>query len=84
MRALLEAGAFVVCVDGDEDFLEEYAPEDEGTEWRRRVMEIEPERRAHEWMAHTFVRPRMPRARAAFLLEQPPPATVQVQQDGGW
>jgi hypothetical protein len=26
---------FVVCVNGEEDFLEEYGIEDHGTEWRR-------------------------------------------------
>ena len=26
---------FVACVNGERDFLEEYGPEDEGTEWRR-------------------------------------------------
>ena len=35
VREVKEGGRFVVCVDGDEDFVEEYGPEDEGSEWRR-------------------------------------------------
>jgi hypothetical protein len=41
VRALLDEGKFTVCVDGDEDFLEEYGPEDEGTEWRRRCAAVD-------------------------------------------
>jgi len=33
---LLEGRRFVVVVNGDVDFVEEYGPEDEGDEWRRR------------------------------------------------
>ena len=60
VRALLDAGKFAVCVDGDEDFVEEYGPEDEGTEWRHRAPTIDAERRASEWTTHAFIRPRVP------------------------
>ena len=84
VRALLNDGNFAVCVDGDEDFVEQYSPEEEGTEWRRRKTHIEVERRASEWTTHNMVRPRMPIAKGDFLSTSPPPATVQVCQDGGW
>lgn len=32
---MLPSGRFVACVNGDEDFLEEYGPEDEHKEWRK-------------------------------------------------
>ena len=35
VKAILRNGRFRVVVDGDEDFTEEYGPEDEGSEWRR-------------------------------------------------
>ena len=34
VRRLLEGGRFECCIDGDEDFNEEYGMADEGTEWR--------------------------------------------------
>ena len=44
VRGLLGGGRFTVCVDGDEDFLEAYGPEDEGVEWRRRPLVLDPQR----------------------------------------
>ena len=85
VRAVLEGGRFVVCVDGDEDFLEEYAPEEEGREWRLRPRMIEPERRAQEWIKHSLVRHRVPSSPADFphgLI--PHRSSIQVNQDGGW
>ena len=79
VRAMLEGGRFAVCVDGDEDFVEEYGPEDEGTEWRKRPRLVHAERRASEWTTHTFLRPTMPRPPRGYLNVTPPPLTVQVR-----
>ena len=57
VRRLADGGRFVVCVDGDEDFIEEYGMEDEGREWRRKPAN---QRAATEWLGHTLVRPRPP------------------------
>ena len=84
MRSLLGSDRFTVCVDGDEDFVETYGPEDEGTEWRRRASVLEADACASEWTAPSNVRPRAPRLAADFLDAQPPPTVVQVCQDGGW
>ena len=65
MRLLLDGGRFAVCVDGDEDFVEEYGKEDEGTEWRWPVPLV-PAVCASEWASVAFVRPRMPLRPAEF------------------
>ena len=84
VRALLSNGRFLVCVDGDEDFLEEFGPDDEGVEWRRKPAKLPPDRCASEWTVHELVRPRLPSAPDDFLHAVPPPTTVQVWQDDGW
>ena len=35
VTSLLPGGRFIACVGGEGDFLEEYGPEDEGSEWRQ-------------------------------------------------
>jgi hypothetical protein len=35
VTALLPAGRFATCVNGEGDFVEEYGPDEEGSEWRR-------------------------------------------------
>jgi len=84
VRALLSSGRFLVCVDGDEDFIEEFGPDDEGVEWRRKPARLPPDRCASEWTVHELVRPRLPSAPDDFLHAVPPPTTVQVWQDDGW
>lgn len=81
VRELLGEGRFRVCVDGDEDFVEEYGPDEEGSEWR---WPPQGRSRATEWVAAGFTRPRPPRAPTNFLAAAAGGGTVQVLQDGGW
>ena len=37
VREVKRDGRFKVCINDDEEFVEEYGPQDEGSEWRRRV-----------------------------------------------
>jgi hypothetical protein len=81
VRAILPGGTFQACVDGDEDFVEEYEPHEENTEWRWPPV---GRPRAREWVAAGFTRPRPPVAPPGFLLFAAGGGTVQVLQDGGW
>jgi len=81
VRRVFEDGRFCVCVDGDEEFVEVYSPDDEGTEWR---WPPAGRRKAREWVATSFTRPRPPSVPELFLEAAAGGGTVQVFQDGGW
>lgn len=81
VRALLPDGTFRACVDGDEDFVEEYGPHEQNSEWR---LPPQGRPRATEWVAASFTRPRPPVAPPGFLLLAAGGGSVQVLQDGGW
>ena len=83
MRGINSGGTFSVCVDGDEDFVEEYSMADKGKEWRRPVP-LDPESCVREWLAPVFVRPRPPICPVEFEVTLAAGALVQVRQDGGW
>jgi hypothetical protein len=81
VRAILPDGSFKACVDGDEEFIETYAPHEENSEWR---WPLQGRPRATEWVAVSLTRPRPPVAPPGFLLLAVGGGTVQVLQDGGW
>ena len=84
MRRLLEGGRFECCIDGDEDFNEEYGMADEGTEWRLKPPADASVPRAHEWVKQEFVRPPVPRAPDGYLDAATAGTTLQLWFDSAW
>ena len=84
VRRLLEGGRFECCIDGDEDFNEEYGMADEGTEWRLKPPADASVPRAHEWVKQEFVRPPVPRAPDGYLDAATAGTTLQLWFDSAW
>ena len=83
VRRLLEGGRFECCIDGDEDFNEEYGMADEGTEWRLKPPADASVPRAHEWVKQEFVRPPV-RAPEGYLDAATAGTTLQLWFDSAW
>ncbi|KAL1522016.1 hypothetical protein AB1Y20_021661 [Prymnesium parvum] len=83
VRAKVDDASFVVCVDGDEDFLETYGMHEEGKEWRR-PPPLDPDDCTTERLVPAHIRPPPPCTPATFRAALRPGLMVQVRQDGGW
>eukprot|EP00967_Tisochrysis_lutea_P027821 scaffold32325_cov26-Tisochrysis_lutea.AAC.3 len=79
VREALTSGRFIACVNGDEDFLEEYGPEDEGREWRR-LADQKAGKVAYA-AAYKIAQQKAEAARAAELAEAEEAARQQVEKE---
>ena len=84
VRRLLEGGRFECCIDGDEDFNEEYGMADEGTEWRFKPPADASVPRAHEWVKQDSSARRCPRSPDGYLDAATAGTTLQLWFDSAW